>query len=82
MINPPVYWQNEISGRMARIVYAYFRGGELPHNDLIVLRRYVIQWVDRMEVPRFVRARVECSYTTADLRAACRELLDYGVDPF
>lgn len=45
--NQPLFWMNEVSGSMERIVKKFFNKEKLNPSELNILKGYMIQWVEK-----------------------------------
>jgi len=81
----PVFWMNELSGRMRAIVKAFFSEDQALNADEIdVLKRYLAQWIAALpkQPPNWRRELAACQ-TKEDLRRFNWELVsNYGIDAF
>jgi len=81
----PVFWMNELSGRMRAIVKAFFNEDqELTADEIDVLKRYLAQWIAAMpkQPPRWRQELAACQ-TKKDLKAYNWKLVrDYAIDAF
>lgn len=80
----PGYWMNETSGELARVVRHYLADDDLSHDDLILMRAYLRQWIQAdFRGPQIARLRelVEQIETTADVRGWLADALNAGIDP-
>ena len=42
----PLFWMNETSGKMKRIVLRFFEDLDLSPEELKILKMYIIQWIE------------------------------------
>ncbi len=80
-----MYWMNETTGEMARIVNNYFKDIALDEEDLNMLKKYIIQWIDRIpfeEKPTNYKVVIE-GLSQEDLSFyIMNTLVPKGIDPF
>jgi hypothetical protein len=95
-MNQPLFWQNEISGEMKRIVLKYFSKEEkINEYELKILKEYIVQWVKwflknnphtksehRVELANLIR-NIEFAETEKEVKEIAMIMLKkHGINPF
>jgi hypothetical protein len=84
---PPRFWMEEESGRLAEAVEVYLRSEPLDAEQLELLRLYLRQYLERAVIssdanrPRLL-TRIAKLRRTSDIERFADELAEVGVEPF
>lgn len=89
---PPLYWINETSGEMARIVKKFLNGDEMTRHEISTLAAYFEQWItsdawdlnpsgDPEGQLAHLRATVRTLETRDGISRWLHAALDIGIDP-
>jgi hypothetical protein len=86
MIGQPLYWRNEISGKLEKAVLAYFEGMEISIPEILILRAYFAQWIkaDYWEICDEIeelRQSVDAIASTDCLNSWLEKAVLIGIDP-
>ena len=77
-----LYWKNETTGTMKIILNKFFTDTLLSSEELEILKRYTIQFIDAMLVkPRHYQFKI-ANMNQSDLIHYFHELTKMGIDPF
>jgi hypothetical protein len=85
-IRQPLYWRNEVSGKLEHAVMAYLEGKDLDETDIALLRTYFAQWVNATvfaasgELQK-IQQSVWSIASTVDIDAWLEEAVLIGIDP-
>lgn len=74
---------HEKTGKMKQIVLDFLNDKKLSQDDLNILKKYIIQWIQATSItsPPNYEARIK-QFNEEQLHEFILELLDYGIDPF
>lgn len=81
----PGYWKTETSGVLRPVVEAYLRGEELTASQVVIMRRYLNQWImlGPWEGPAIDRLRIWVSIleSRAQIEQWIASAVAEGADP-
>ena len=93
----PKYWRYETTGRLEGPIMRYLEGKPLSHEDVVLIRLYLQQWIDspvwetRELLDRWddcyllllpaMRRKVRTIHDRSGIRRWLVEALDMGIDP-
>lgn len=89
----PLFWMNEQTGQMKKIVMDFMNKLPLSENALARLKWYIIQWIEGNSyqvkvmggipaIPPNYKMNIEQANQNMLSEYVFGELLDYGIDPF
>lgn len=77
MSGGPLYWRDEVTGRLAAVIARYLREEPLSAADLQVMRVYLIQWIDAPVWDSNPHLSAEGRLYLTELRQKARNLNTY-----
>ena len=84
---PPYFWMEEQTGALAPVVAAYMNGDPLDREQIVLIRQYLRQYLERAVLTgdanrRLLLARVEKLRSAREVERLAEELAEWGIEPF
>ena len=84
---PPHFWMTEQTGRLGDVIERYFQGERLSADDLLVIKAYLQQYLERAMLTADARRdrllqRLATLRTRREIERFADDIADFGVEPF
>lgn len=81
----PGFWMHETSGVLAPVVTRYLKGDWLSHDQVVIIRAYLRQWMQGPWIGEGIQAlreEIDQLHTRSDIEQWVERASEFAIDPF